>query len=550
MNTQTDRQRTLLDLSPLHRPLWWAALALLLINDNLLKGGGVAPGWLTGKLSDFAFLVVAPVLLAALLPRALPRRRAIALGAIVSIYAAADLSASVSEAILAAAHWIGLPWRLWPDVTDLVALSVLPLTWRLMRPPRAQLPASPRSRPLMESAGVFAGAFACLATSAPDAYPRAPYLVNQTAQPRQITATWLLRPTPCDGDLAAFAASLTPSDLDDPHSATLASGDVAVLDSPPPPEQPLKSVCPGDHATYGRYGYGTSCTGVVVQAGSDLSVLAVYPLGWNESDGAFITCFHESPKSQCKAHYSLKQDPGPDSLALRERDGKLVLSVGTGSQVRVVVLSPATIAVRTPDPQGCRPLLAEQDQVRNAASACRIDTDCRAVQALPVPGRACVIYGNQSLTVTALRTRWNQRGCVVDPDHNRDLCPPPQPAVCLNGRCQEVCPGVSLPTCPLSCATDAGVGSTCYYSVTCANPDGTWCSCQQGKYTCAPQPRPAGCALTCVPWTDPYASPPAPTSQRDGGPPSPWPDSGIVGPADVRPDTSGEAPGDSSDSGL
>jgi hypothetical protein len=49
--------------------LWWAALALLIINDNLLKGHGVVPGWLTGKLSDFAFLVVAPVVFAALLPR-------------------------------------------------------------------------------------------------------------------------------------------------------------------------------------------------------------------------------------------------------------------------------------------------------------------------------------------------------------------------------------------------------------------------------------------------------------------------------------------------
>jgi hypothetical protein len=39
---------------PLRQPLWWGALALLLVNDNLLKGSGLAPAWLTGKLSDFA----------------------------------------------------------------------------------------------------------------------------------------------------------------------------------------------------------------------------------------------------------------------------------------------------------------------------------------------------------------------------------------------------------------------------------------------------------------------------------------------------------------
>ena len=135
MSVRTPQDATpVWDLSPLHRPLWWAALALLLVNDNLLKGGGVAPGWLTGKLSDFAFLIVAPVLLAALLPRVVPRRRAMAMGAVVLVYVAADLSPAVSDAIVAAAQVVGLPWRLWPDVTDLMALAVLPVTWRLLRP--------------------------------------------------------------------------------------------------------------------------------------------------------------------------------------------------------------------------------------------------------------------------------------------------------------------------------------------------------------------------------------------------------------------------------
>ena len=84
------------DLTPLGHPIWWGALALLPVNDNLLKGRGVVPGWLTGKLSDFAFLVVAPVVCAALLPRRLPGRRTFAVAAVAGLFVAADLSRAVS----------------------------------------------------------------------------------------------------------------------------------------------------------------------------------------------------------------------------------------------------------------------------------------------------------------------------------------------------------------------------------------------------------------------------------------------------------------------
>jgi hypothetical protein len=79
-------------LEPLTHPLWWVALSVLLVNDNLLKGRGLVPAWLTGKLSDFAFLIVAPVLLSALLPVRLRGRRLVALVSVVSLYVAADLS--------------------------------------------------------------------------------------------------------------------------------------------------------------------------------------------------------------------------------------------------------------------------------------------------------------------------------------------------------------------------------------------------------------------------------------------------------------------------
>lgn len=46
---------------PLRHPGFWSALGVLVVNDHWLKGAGVLPGWLTGKLSDFAGLVVAHV---------------------------------------------------------------------------------------------------------------------------------------------------------------------------------------------------------------------------------------------------------------------------------------------------------------------------------------------------------------------------------------------------------------------------------------------------------------------------------------------------------
>ena len=47
--------------SLLLHPLPLAAIALTALNDHLLKGSGALPGWLTGKLSDFAGLFFFPI---------------------------------------------------------------------------------------------------------------------------------------------------------------------------------------------------------------------------------------------------------------------------------------------------------------------------------------------------------------------------------------------------------------------------------------------------------------------------------------------------------
>ena len=49
-----------------------AALVVLVVNDHLLKAA--YPGWITGKLSDFAGMVLAPLVLVAIVDAIAPVR--------------------------------------------------------------------------------------------------------------------------------------------------------------------------------------------------------------------------------------------------------------------------------------------------------------------------------------------------------------------------------------------------------------------------------------------------------------------------------------------
>lgn len=63
--------RSALPLTLLVRPGPMLALVALGVNDHLLKGSGWLPGWMTGKISDFAGLLYFPLLLVTLLNLAL-----------------------------------------------------------------------------------------------------------------------------------------------------------------------------------------------------------------------------------------------------------------------------------------------------------------------------------------------------------------------------------------------------------------------------------------------------------------------------------------------
>ncbi len=143
-------------------PLWLGALTLLALNDHFLKGSGLLPGVVTGKLSDFAGLLVAPALLAVLLQ--LSSRRALVAAHLATglVFAAVKLAPPAARAL----EWL---MELGPfhativvDPTDLFALPALLVSFAVLVPTMARRYIE---RPLTTRALVIGGSLACAATS-------------------------------------------------------------------------------------------------------------------------------------------------------------------------------------------------------------------------------------------------------------------------------------------------------------------------------------------------------------------------------------------------
>ncbi len=495
--------------------MWWAALSLLLVNDNLLKGGGIAPGWLTGKLSDFAFLIVAPVLCAALLPVALPGRRALAVLSVAGLFVVTDLSPAASDAVIATAGRLGMRWRLWPDPTDLIALVVLPIAVRVMR---AQ-PRRSASMPTLlqrERIGAVVGALACLATSDVPEYPHHPFFVNRTDRSVDVRVTWVLSKVDCEVTPETLARALDPGDLDDPRTMQVASGQVAVLDGVPEQADPS----PVGQCALPQRDRDQGCVAAILESGRANPVLMVAVPSWTESDdGPFLACSRPPPPvSRCKPRLDPDTNPGPDAVALvaskseTRFDGEGAPAGRDGvAQLPAVMIAPidlAAILARTPSPEGCRTLQAEYDMLLENVS-CASDAECQIVEpALGLDGYRCPTYVNTSVSaseVQAVRTRWFER-CEV---------PRPQcagggahPATCNAGRCDALCPGITIRWCPPSCHRfDEVVGGICINAHTeCRNDAGELCVCnaETHKSECAPFPEVApSCPLTCIDQTMP-----------------------------------------------
>jgi hypothetical protein len=170
-----------------------SSLALLAANDWLLKGHGVLPSGVTGKLSDFAGLIVAPVCLVSLL--AIRRRSAqlCCIAVITVVFALTKLSPACAELLETTLAWLGLSWRVWPDRSDLLALAVLPISWFCCR---ALLGGSSTRGPATRIARWLAipACAACLASGeGPDSFYARAYLYNATRAPAliEVSNSWL-----------------------------------------------------------------------------------------------------------------------------------------------------------------------------------------------------------------------------------------------------------------------------------------------------------------------------------------------------------------------
>lgn len=163
-----------------HQPVWWAALTVLVVNDHVLKGAGLLPGWLTGKLSDFAGLVVAPVVAVSVLRARSTAIRATLFLCVAFSFVALKVSPAAAEWLERILRTIGLPSRIWVDPTDLVALAALLLSWRLVQ---AEPRTGPKRRELVERVAIVLAGAACMATtSGPSGYASL-YVLNATRQP-------------------------------------------------------------------------------------------------------------------------------------------------------------------------------------------------------------------------------------------------------------------------------------------------------------------------------------------------------------------------------
>jgi hypothetical protein len=155
-------------LRSLLHPLWLVSLVVLVVNDHLLKGAGLLPGWLTGKLSDVAGLVVAPAVLAVLL--AVRTRRGALLAHLLTglVFAAINvwpLAARGFEALMALTPF---PWVIRVDPTDLLALPALLLSARVLVPAMARPVRTSVAATWAGRAAFLFGAVACMATAPPD----------------------------------------------------------------------------------------------------------------------------------------------------------------------------------------------------------------------------------------------------------------------------------------------------------------------------------------------------------------------------------------------
>ncbi len=232
------------NFAPLRHPAWWSALALLAFNDHVLKGADVLPGALTGKLSDFAGLIVAPVLLAALIGAQTRRARVLAFVVVALPFAAINVSPAL------AAMWdTAFGWSTTTDPSDLWALMVAPLAVALAGVEGR------RSSERVPRAAIALGSLACIATSPVEPIETTrggPVLEHESDEEVVVRVRWVDASIDCDwllqwmelgGGEDELARALDPSLFDEAMTFRLQPGQSADLTRPTDGVTPSERAC-------------------------------------------------------------------------------------------------------------------------------------------------------------------------------------------------------------------------------------------------------------------------------------------------------------------
>jgi hypothetical protein len=155
-------------------PAWGLALGTLILNDWMLKGSGWVEPVVTGKLSDFAGMIVAPALFATLIGAHTRRgwfRCHVAVAVVFGLLKLVPALPVICEQ-LGASFGVALGIRC--DPTDLIALPLLWVSFRLSTRVARENGVVRAWQRVATALAASVGLIACLATSAP--FPRAPQL--------------------------------------------------------------------------------------------------------------------------------------------------------------------------------------------------------------------------------------------------------------------------------------------------------------------------------------------------------------------------------------
>src|SRR3954471_15577147 len=171
-------------------------------------------------------------------------------------------------------------------------------------------------------------ALAFLATCVPPVEEYAPFLVNRTTAAADIRITWVLAKVDCASSPDALARTLGPSDLDDPRTVSLTSGQVAALDQPSLSGQSPAGLCrlapyPGSAPS--------PCIAAVLESDGTTPVIMLASPYWLVSANEGLTSCGESapPPSRCQATLDPAVDPGIDAVSLVVRNGQTQFAVSS-----------------------------------------------------------------------------------------------------------------------------------------------------------------------------------------------------------------------------